>query len=507
MANAAVIRAFRGNSNRPAAGLKCKNKKAKMLNPPVTDGIFCGCLDRLGMTSRIGHLAKALHIFDHLPNLWKGFIMKAIAVVLGVVLLSSVVLAAVETVEVGTKGVGQSRDEAIRSGLYQAVGQASGVRIASGEYGFDFESSAAGIDHRRRGHEVTFDSVSVEATGTLARTEFEGLVARYEVADEQQLENGDYAVNLRVWIYDYAAQKSERVSLAVMPLKVSQQLYNFGTLTVIGKDVADKLAQRLSVVLSESNKFSMLDREYTAEYLKEQNLLAADASLEEQAKIGESLGAALLLVGTISRAEVRIKRSQSAAIGHELQEYEADYVFDYRVIAAATREVKLSDTVNISLENDGVRRLVKKWGDENTDYREMMDNLTAMAADKAVGYVIDTLYPVRVAKITDNGLVIINQGGRRIVEGAVFEVLRQSEDIIDSDTNESLGHIEEAAGTVKIVKAGPKISYGRLTSGNIGDIEDGMVARQMEIKDEPPQGRQSPVETTPQGGIKMPFDK
>ena len=44
-----------------------------------------------------------------------------------------------------TKGHGINRDEAIKSALYQAVGEAKGVKVGSGSYEFGFRSASADI--------------------------------------------------------------------------------------------------------------------------------------------------------------------------------------------------------------------------------------------------------------------------------------------------------------------------------------------------------------------------
>ena len=94
---------------------------------------------------------------------------------------------------------------------------------------------------------------------------------------------------------------------------------------------------------------------------------------------------------------LQIKEKTSGAIGHSVSEYEVDYVFDYRLIVAPTRQVKLADTVDIALEEDQVRVLVKKWEPDDLDYREMVDNLTTGVARWVVNNIIDRLYPIRIA--------------------------------------------------------------------------------------------------------------
>ena len=133
-----------------------------------------------------------------------------------------------------------------------------------------------------------------------------------------------------------------------------------------------------------------------------------------------------MLVGTISNARVRIReKSASIAIGRPLREYEADFIFDYRLIVGPTRQVKLAEVVNIAMKTDEIKQLVKKWEPGYLDFREMADNLISKVAKQVVETIIDRLYPIRIASIDENGVVIINQGGRRIAKGQLLEVVVQ----------------------------------------------------------------------------------
>ena len=138
-----------------------------------------------------------------------------------------------------------------------------------------------------------------------------------------------------------------------MPLRPESPSYSFINLVVPGEQLADKLAQKITTALTQTNKFAVLDREHIQEYLDEQNVLFLTAPIEEQARIGQVLGADYMLVGTITEANLRIKHTSSeAAAGVNFKEYRADFAFDYRVIVASSRQVKFSDSVRLRLETD-----------------------------------------------------------------------------------------------------------------------------------------------------------
>jgi len=327
------------------------------------------------------------------------------------------------------------------------------------------------------------------------------------VLEEKKIDDTTYEVTLKVWVYDYEdPDQTKRIRLAIMPIKLSQR-YQTGKFIEPGSDISHMLAQKLSVGLSETNKFAVLDREYILDFAHNRNiLLSDDSSLEEKAKLGKVLGADYMIVGTISDIRLEIKQKTSSAIGHPIREYEADFVFDYRLIVGPTRRVRLADTVNLSLETEEVKKLFKKWEPEDLDFRELFDNLASKVANQVVETIIDRLYPIRIASIDESGQIIVNQGGKRISQGLVLDVFTEDKEIFDIDTKESLGKTEVIIATIKIDKVVPRFSYAKLIEGDLSKISEGLICRYQKTGAKTIEGFKSEIERTPKGGVKLPFD-
>ncbi|MCK4753479.1 MAG: hypothetical protein KAS75_08525 [Planctomycetes bacterium] len=416
---------------------------------------------------------------------------------------------ATKTVVRETKGHGVNRDEAIKKALAQAVAQVRGVKVSSGDYEFGYQSATADIDREEgsKSKSVEFDAVSVRTGGSVLKTETEGLVKTYEVLNEKKIDETTYEVTLKVWVYEYEApDKTDRLKLAVMPVGSVYQQYRFGELVLSAGEISHKLTHQLSVLLTGTNKFAVLDRDNFANFMHEKAILTYDASLEEKAKLGQVLGSDYTLVGSISSAAVTVKEKTSAAIGHPIREYEADFVLDYRLLVGPTRQVKLAGIVNISLETKDVKKLVKKWEPEDLDYRELVDNLIARVAEQVVENIIDQMYPIRIASIDGDGQIIINQGGKRIAEGMILEVYSEGKEIIDVDTKESLGKTETLIAKIKVDNVSLKISYAKLIDGDLSKLSEGLICRRQEAKGEILGGRKSNIQRSSKGGVKLPFD-
>ena len=434
--------------------------------------------------------------------------MKTICGFLAITVVFCSLAFAEDTILKQVQGQGPSKDDAIKNGLFQAVAQAKGIKVGSGDYSFGYRSGSADINRTNTGKRVEFDAVSVQTEGTLQTTDIAGLVKTYEVIDEKKLADGTYQVTLKVWVYDHKpVDKSARLRLAVMPLKAEAPSYSFIELVMTGDQLADKLSQKITTALTQTNKFAVLDREHIQEYLHEQKVLFNTAPIEEQARIGQALGADYMLVGTVTEADLRIKRTTNEAIAHTFKEYRADFAFDYRVIVASSRQVKFSDSVRLRFETDDVKQLVTKWEPTDLDYKELVDNLIATAAAEVVNRLSDRLNPPRIASIAADGNVIIDQGGDRLVTGTLLDVFKADKQITDADTKETIGSTEILVATIRIDKVAPAFAYCSVVSGDASQLAKGLICRTKSLPAGEPEGMKSNVERTPQGGVKLPFDK
>ena len=427
-----------------------------------------------------------------------------------VVVLCSQGFCETKTIVRETKGHGINRDEAIKSALYQAVGEAKGVKIGSGSYEFGFQSATVGIEKQGPGKEVEFDAVSVHTEGTALYTDIAGLIKTYEVLDEKKLDDGNYEVALKVWVYDYVPpDKTDRLRIAVMPVRSLMRSYNFGELTMSSTELSRQLSHKLSMAFTQTNKFAVLDREYVFEFAKERNiLLSDDSSIEEKAKLGQVLGVDYMLIDVVSDAKITKKVINLEAIGQSTTELEAEFTLDYRLVVGPSRQLKVLDTIDISLEHKDVKKLMKKWEADDIDYKEITGNLLSRVANQVVETVIDRVYPVRIAIVAGDGQIVINQGGQRVEKGRLFEVYADGQEIIDPDTKESLGTTETLVATIKVDKVSQNISYASVIRGDAGELSEGLVCRPKRIKLKKAIGgtKTSDIEKTRKGGVKLPFD-
>ena len=454
----------------------------------------------------------------------------------------SILFAAENVVPVEVKGQGVTRDLAIQNALYQAVCQVQGVAVGSALAAGGVETSHKDIERdpatsgkitvtgpggavteEVKGLVKTVDKVKV-STGTLTPvtlTEAQGLVKSYEVLSEKEISPKVYEVSLKVQVYDYQSpEDTKKIRVAIFPFEtavparlVVEHRDNGSTEIrelASEKRLGEQFSQYLNTMLARSEKFTVLDRDTQAAILKEKQILAPEnAPLEERMRLGEALGADYMLVGTVPQAKITVEEKYNPVISATARRFTAILEAEYRLIVGPTRQVAASDQLRIKLEDAQVKALMAKWESDRIDYNEMEQNLVQRAARQIADMVSDYLYPVRVAAVQENGMLILNQGGKRFAEGDILEVSKPGADVIDPDTGKSLGAAQMQVATIKITKILPRISYAAMTQGTATDKIVGGICRRVKTDDGAitPTPRPSNVQESGSGGVKLPFDE
>lgn len=466
--------------------------------------------------------------------------MKKIFIIL-VLSAVSVGFAAENAVPVQVKGQGATRDLAIQNALYQAVAQVQGVAVRSemgsvdvGTGHVDIERDpdtsqttsvtgpAGAVTTETQGLVKTRDrvDVSTDSLTPITLTDAKGLVKSYEVIEEKEISPKVYEVTLKVMVYDYQSpEDTKRTRVAIFPFEAavparlivnhedgSSEVRELASQNRLG----EQFSQYLTTMLGRNEKFTVLDRDTQAAILKEKQILMSDdAPIEEKVRLGEAIGADYMLVGTVPQMEIVVDEKYNSAIGATSRRFTAIVEAEYRLIVGPTRQVAASDQLRIKLEDAQVKALMEKWESDNIDYKEMQQNLVLRAveqiADMSGGY----MYPIRVAAVKEGGMLILNQGGKRLAEGDVLEVYQPGSDVIDPETGKSLGTEVTMMVTVKVTKVMPRFSYAALTHGVTSQSLAGAVCRRLTTEDGPqaPAGRPGTIQETGSGGVRLPMDQ
>ncbi|CAM3618540.1 CsgG/HfaB family protein [Parendozoicomonas haliclonae] len=356
-------------------------------------------------------------------------------ILLAAALLPAIAGAAI--VQVQVKGTGLSEDTAVESALVQALRQVHGMDIKSVQQSSQFQQKADG----KATTEVNVNRQS--------RIEAGGQIAGYDIIDSQCGADGCTAsLNVRVHKYEVpglAGDKRRRI--AVLPFTG-------------GKEFRKLVASQVQEQLVQSRRFAVLDREQEEAYNAEKSLWqSGDVPLAEKARLGKVLGLDYIVTGSIEKAGVH-RWADNVALTGEREDHVRTYAtVRYQIIAIASRQVKWSDTVTVSLTG--------------------VDNLeqgAVVTGGKIAQELLDNIYPMRVVS-SSNGEIILNQGGKTVKVGSHYHIYALGEMIVDPYTKEPLGQSETKIATVKVVRVHPKMSYATLVMGDLNSIQNGFIAR------------------------------
>ena len=407
-------------------------------------------------------------------------------------------------------GHGTTKKEAIESALIIAVSQVRGARIDSEKYRFAFHAAGAGFSAIGPGsRSVEMDSASLDTVGTVHTFDIAGLIKTYDILEQKEFDDGTHQVKLRVSVYDYAAREtSKRIKLAMMPVKTTKNAYAFLHQTIPAEELSRVFSQRLVAALTQTGKFSVLDRESIIDFAREKNmLLSQNAPLAQQAKLTETLGAEYLLVGTISNAKIEIIEKHLTAANFITRQYKARMTFDYRIVDSITKKIAYASTVQKYLENDQVRALADEIDPAEWDPSQVRDAFLTIVANDVITEIIANIYPIKIVDIQQDGTIILNQGGDRIKNGMLLDILAPGKELFDSDTGESLGGMENHIATAKIIQTGLRTSRATIITGDPSKITTSHVCRLQKSKKPPERGTKPDIKRTKSGGVKLPFDK
>ena len=275
------------------------------------------------------------------------------------------------------EGSGQTKEIATRNAVLEAISKMKGL---SAEKNLNLQSLEV---------PTLFGTVLTNPQMSKAT---KGRIDSYDVVSVNIEPNGWYAV--RVNVYKTLFERSKKPSVII----INASRY---------KNLGETLRQRISNDLVQSKKFSVLDRKNDAYYQAEKALIESeDASSEDVYKLGNVLGTDyMLIVNLRDLGKSGGSNSGVAATAASSKVSKADVVVDYQMILFATKEVKLSNTITLtlSLKDESVK-----------SNEEAMGKISkAVSTD-----ILNTLYPLIVAAIETNKEVTFAD---KLIKDTIYE--------------------------------------------------------------------------------------
>ena len=401
--------------------------------------------------------------------------------------VSNSIWAADETREV--TGYGVTRKEAIVNAQLEALQQIKGARLKGVE---DLRSYFKEEYDSKNGEDTSSSRMSADQREKIHR-EIQGIITSYDVIDLSPGENGHgWEATLSVTVPVYkppGISPHSRRKLAVMPFRTVKTSYSIGGSRIPSREISREFSQKLVDELTQSRRFTVLDREYICEYFKEENLvLSGEMPLQEQIRLGQVLGVDYMLVGTISNVELERVAYRIKMLDRTGYKNKAKFIADYRIIVMPNRQVKWSDSVTMNLGTDALRRLTKSDDPEIIQYA-LLEEGARKIAHKALA----NIYPIRVSAIQPDGRLILNQGGKTVSEGELLDIFKVGDKVVDPYSGESLGAAETWIATAKVERVLPKQSYAEVIKGDVDSVQVKDICRRVKKKKQTPPKKEKQI--------------
>lgn len=274
------------------------------------------------------------------------------------------------------EGSGQTKEIATRNAVLEAISKLKGL---SAEKNLNLQSLKV---------PTLFGTVLTNPQMSAAT---KGRIDSYDIISVNIEPNGWYMV--RVNVYKTLFERSKKPSVTIINAS------RF-------KELGETLQRRLTNDLVQSKKFNVLDRKNDAYYKAEKQLIESeDASSEDVYKLGNILGTDyMLIVNLRDLGKSSSSSSGVASTSASSKASKADVVVDYQMILFATKEVKLANTLTLtlSLKDGGVKANEEAMGQISK----------AVSTD-----LLNTLYPLVVAAMQDKEITFAD----RLDTNAIYE--------------------------------------------------------------------------------------
>ena len=385
----------------------------------------------------------------------------------------------VELVSVTATGVGVTASAAVNEALKSAIVQVNGVSMSSASMQTSFglqvdQSSSASAEGSSSSKSV--DTVRGQAFAEQIVAASKGNIAEFKViASDGPDAKGSFSVKIEAKLAKFKGPAdSGRIKIVIAPLKSSKPNFNFAGEQVASSEVGKNLRQRIIDALSQTGRFTILDREFGAEVDSELSMIASGQQTD-LAKLGQTLNADLIWVGVINdfSYDKRVRKLETS--DRELVSFTGGWSVSQRLINVATKQILLSTTIDGKAPSIAPTTLGASVDKGST--LKMMESDIIKQATEAI---LLRTFPISVVEI-DGTTVVLSQGGKSMSPQSRYKVFSLGKELKDPQTGQSLGRMEKYCCDVVIDRVTPTMSYGQLE--NVKISLDGIKADSLQVRE------------------------
>lgn len=272
-------------------------------------------------------------------------------------------------------------------------------------------------------------------------------------------------------------------------------IYQMDDLTNSGQ--ADTFSTMIETSVAGSGKFRIVERERLNKLLNEQAKAKGGLVTTNQPdKIGGFEGADYLIYGTITAISVTKKSDLGSSLLSGALSGNRGGGNCSKAVVTMEADIKISDA------NSGEIRYVKRISEQQTSAsvcggdKANIDTgiLLRAAADKIASGLVTSIYPIQIAAVQNDGIIILNYGEGTLKQDDYLSVYETGEPIIDPATGEIIAKNETLLGVIQVTDISGRISRAKAVSNIVSSIPIGSIAREASDADLKLVGKAKPKE-------------
>jgi curli biogenesis system outer membrane secretion channel CsgG len=391
-----------------------------------------------------------------------------------------------EQVSVTAQGSGPTASVAVQEAMKLAILEVNGASIDRSSVAVKF-----GLDISHAQTAATFrGSAFAEAIAQHSR----GVISNFKLVSltDPTDKSGPYKATITASIAKLTAPTdSKKIKIVVAPLHINASSYEFGDQNIPASKVAADIRQQLVDALTATGRFSVLDRDFGPEVQQELDLVATGQTpSNEMAKLSQTLSADIVWVGTINNFAYTRAAHKLQTSDRQLVSYSGGWSVSQRLLNVTTRQILLSDTIQEQAPTTDPTTL-----DRGIDVAQSEATMQSAVVTKAIASILTRTFPITVV-VKDGTNVVLSQGGLSVKEGARYAMVAMGKELIDPQTQQSLGRLELPCCQVIIDKVTANLAYAHIE--NPKTPLDAIDPTELQVREELKPRKSAPAESVEQ---------
>jgi curli biogenesis system outer membrane secretion channel CsgG len=270
----------------------------------------------------------------------------------------------------------------------------------------------------------------------------------------------------------------DKIRIVISPIRAKQKTFDIGGHAVPARDALDAIQRQLVDALTETGRFTVLDRQYGDEIQGELDvIMATDTPEADLARLGqEVLSADIIWVGEINNLGYARHSRRLQTSSRELVSYSGGWSMSQRIINVMTKQIQQSTTLQGSFPSIAPTTMSSGF-----DYNQTLAGMQKDLTQKAVESILLRTFPISIIKRMGNQ-VVLSQGGTAVREKSRYRVYALGEELKDPQTGQLLGRMEVQCCDVVIDRVMPNMSYGTLENVQI-PLDDNMLPGTLQLRE------------------------